>query len=396
VLAALIPLTVPNLIRDGSSVNNDSLLICTTSLLIYLLSRVLTGDLSRRTSAWIAVVLAAALFTKGLALVLPPVVLGAYLIGLRTTSDRTASNLRRVGPPLLIAASGAVVGGLWWLRNVIDYGTIQVNGYGAGYNNVFYGKPDNRGTLSHFLPAWLTGFTNRVWDGIGLPDTPSLGPLLTYGWLTLTFVGVIAALAVRSERLDRIRGALLVAIPIFTIFVVAVGAFGTYRHWSHSLGADQGRYIYNAFVAIAALTAIGWMRVLDRQISAALGPIVFIGAVATNLAAWVLMLGSWYEPVSQASTLGGLRGGVDSLLRWSPLPDGFTLVFVVVLPVLTGLIAFRAIVREWRRSWQPMAASPTTIEPSYVDSDDSDDGEMTSGLIPPSGRGSQPTPIIPS
>ena len=61
VAAAVIPFTLPNLIRVGSSVNNDALLISATSALLYLLCRVVTSDLTKKTAIWIAVSLAVAL-----------------------------------------------------------------------------------------------------------------------------------------------------------------------------------------------------------------------------------------------------------------------------------------------------------------------------------------------
>ena len=198
ILAAVIPLTIPNLIRDGSAVTNDTLLILTTSVLLYLLSRVLTGDLSLRTALGVAVSLAAALFTKGLALVLPPVVLVAYLIGACRYHERLSERWRAVWAPLIVAGIGAAAGSLWWIRNIVDYGTVQTNGTGPGYQRIQFGPPDNHGTIAHFLPVFVTNFVERIWGGIGLADTPSIGPFIEYGWFFVVLIAVVAAL--RNSR----------------------------------------------------------------------------------------------------------------------------------------------------------------------------------------------------
>jgi len=55
VLAALVPLSVPGLVRNVASVSNDVLLIVATSVFLYAVTRVLTGDLTLRTSLVVSV-----------------------------------------------------------------------------------------------------------------------------------------------------------------------------------------------------------------------------------------------------------------------------------------------------------------------------------------------------
>jgi hypothetical protein len=347
--AAVIPLTVPNMIRDGSSVNNDSLLILTTSVLLYLVSRVITGDLSRKTAGWIAISVAAALWTKGYGLVLPPIVLSAYLIGARSTPTRPA-RWNVVLPPVVIAAVGVIVGGLWWFRNIVRYHVVQPDGFSAAYQTVIYGKPDNAGTLGHFVPGFVTGFAMRIWGGIGLPDTPSDGPFIIYGWFFLVGAGVVAAWLIRGGGGDRLKAALLVAAPLLTAFIVADGSLGTYRKWSTQLTGVQGRYLYSAFVAISALAVIGWGKFLQPRFHTVLTPVLVVGAIVSNAAAWVLILRSWYQPKQKLSFPEGLRAAVDSLLRWSPLPLPATLLIVVVIPALTSAGTAAVVIRQARRS----------------------------------------------
>lgn len=369
VLAAVLPLSVPNLIRDGSSVTNDALLILATSVLLYMLCRVVTGDLSRRTALWVAGSLAAALLTKGFALVLPPVVLAAYLVG----GWKGPGRLRRLAAPLGIAAGGAVVGGLWWLRNLVDYGNVQVNGYGPNGNRLQYGPPNSHGTLGAFIPRFLHDFTDRIWGGIGIPDVPYPGRVLIYGWLVAVTLGVLAAL-VAGRAHARLRAAVLLAATVLTVALVAYGSFGDFVHWTNITHGTQGRYIYQTLVAVFALATLGWVRVVRARATSILVPVVTAGALATNVDAWVLILRSWYQPVTPAPpaahqaaalhrlssaglvpppSVGGLHGAVAGLMRWSPLPTSATVVLVVVLPVVTGVAALAA------TGWQARSGPPT-------------------------------------
>jgi 4-amino-4-deoxy-L-arabinose transferase-like glycosyltransferase len=365
-VAAVVPLTVPNLIRDGSSVDNDTLLILTVSVIVYLLSRVLTGDLSNRIAIWLGVSLAAALWTKGLALALPPLVLVAYLVAGSTIGDNWKARWHAVWRPVAIVAGGGVVGGLWWLRNLIDYGTVQINGFGPGFLRTVYGPQDNHGTFLRFLPEFTTDFVGRIWGEIGIPDSPSPGPFVIYGWFFVVLIGFVAALLVREQHRARLRAALLAAMPVLVIGVVAGGSFATFRHWSHGTHASQGRYIYPTIVVIAALATIGWLRILQPRIGAVLLPIGVVGALLTNAAAWLLILRSWYEPTSGGSGLSGLHAAFASLLRWSPIPSAMTVWFVVVLPVLAGVICMIAVsrdARQLRRGDVEMALSDIAVGP---------------------------------
>lgn len=356
-VAAVIPLTAPNLIRDGASVTNDTLLILTTSIVLYLCSRVLTGDLTRRTAIGLSVSLAAALWTKGFSLVLPPVVLAAYLVGAWPVARSWAARLRAVLSPLLIVAIGGVVGGLWWLRNLIDYGSVQINGFGPGFERQIYGPPDNHGTIGRFIPEFLTDFASRIWGGIGLPDLPSPGPLITYGWLFVVLLGVLAALCLRGSRRARSQAAVLIAVPILSVLVAAQASYSTFEHWSTGTHGSQGRYVYQAFVAIAALATIGWSRVFQPRIRAMLATLVLVGAIITNATTWLLILDSWYAPTRTAPGKHGLGTAVGGLLRWSPLPRTLTILLVAILPAALSVTAVVVVGRDARRASRARVAA---------------------------------------
>ncbi|MDT4936252.1 MAG: hypothetical protein QOK11_4144, partial [Pseudonocardiales bacterium] len=343
-----------DLIRDGSSVTNDSLLILATSVLLYLLSRVLTGDLSRRTATWVAASLAVALLTKGFALVLPPVVLAAYLAGAyqpraRRPTDGT-SPVRAVATPLGIAAAGGVVGGLWWLRNLIEFHAVQPDGFGPGYQEVLFGPPDNRGALRPFVSGFTRAFAKRLWGGIGLADDPSPGPVIVYGWLVAVLLGLIAAFVIRARRGDRARFAVLLSSIVVTTGLVAAGSHDTFRRWSDAVRGAQGRYLYHLIVVVAAVAAIGWVRAVPPRGRRVLVPAVLLAAVATNAVAWLMLLRSWYAPGS------GL--GLRALLDRAPVPAAVTVALVAVLPAALTVLAMTGVIRDGMRPAPPMADEP--------------------------------------
>jgi 4-amino-4-deoxy-L-arabinose transferase-like glycosyltransferase len=370
VLAGVLPLTVPNLIRDGSSVTNDALLILTTSVLLYMLTRVLTGDLTLRTACGVALSVAAALWTKGFSLVMPPVILAAYLVG----------GWRRRWRPLVKAlaavVAGVAVGAAWWVRNVVAYGVVQPDGFGPHGANLLYGKPDNHGTITAFIPQFLHDFAMRIWGGIGIPDAPSPGPVVIWGWLALVGVGVLVAVLVGPAAARR-RQVILLAATALVVALVAYGSWAVFKHWSHGTHGTQGRYIYQTLVAVFAVSTIGWIRLLRPRRARWAPPIVLAAALATNAAAWLLILRSWYRPQPPApsavaaivATLhhlsgarlvappaeGGWHGAVTALMTWSPLPPAATIVLVFVLPVVSGLIALGFTVRSAAVKRHPVA-----------------------------------------
>lgn len=338
-VAAVVPLTIPNLIRDGSSVNNDALVIGATSVILYLLSRVVTGDLSRKTAGVLALFLAVALWTKGLALVLVPIVPIAYLIGSRSVKADQLPWYRGYWRALGIVAIGAAAGLSWWLRNLIDYGAVQPPGLNFADQIRVYGTPDHQGTLLRFLPTFITEFVERLWGGIGMLDVPTPGPFLVYGWFFFVLVGIGASLFARAERWVRARAILFAGLTVLTFLVIAENSFSANRIWSHVFAGIQGRYVYQTVVGIAALTAIGWEHLLRPRAWHLTLPFVLVGAIITNATAWVLILRSWYQPATGLPAVRGLLAALHTLLRISPVPSVVTILLVGVGPLLISLLA---------------------------------------------------------
>jgi small subunit ribosomal protein S36 len=348
-LAAALPLTVPNLVRDGGAVDNDSLLILAVSVVLWGVARVVTGDLTMRTGAVIAAALAVGLWTKGFALALPPVILVAYLL---PRAEGLRAHVTRAWRPFSLSVIGGLVGSFWWVRNLVDYHTIQTNGFGASWTrNHIYGVPDYKGTFPHFLPPFIDGFVMRIWGEVGIPDSPSPGPFIIYGWFFVALIGVVAALVTRGRPGARRRAGVLVAVPVIFFLLALTGSYGAFHKWAHDgVRSNQGRYIYGGVVALSALFAVGWFRLVRPRFHGRIAFLVAVGAVVTNAATWLLILRSWYQPANNSGYGSGTREAVAALLRWSPLPDGLTVLFVFVLPVVAAvgcLLVLGADARTW-------------------------------------------------
>lgn len=328
--AAVVPLGVPGLLRTGSVVNNDALLVLATSVLLWLLARVLSGDLRRRTAAGIAVALAVALLTKGLALVLPPIVGVAYLVAWR--KQRRFPVL-----PLLIAAAGGVVGGLWWLRNLVRFGVVQPNGFGPDFERTVFGPPTNIGHFDVFLPTFTNAFFVRAWAGLGIPDTPAQPPVLVWAWLILVAIGVVAALSVRSP-LPRVGSIALVAPFVLSGLVVASQSWTTYQAYGR-LAAVQGRYAYLGIAGLAVVAVLGLGQLLLPRYRLRLPVVLFGLAMVTEAAAVYLIAGNWFHRDSM-SAFGRAHEGFAAMLRLSPWPAPLTVLpfLAVVLLAPVGLV----------------------------------------------------------
>lgn len=359
IAAAVIPFTLPNLIRDGSSVTNDALLISATSVLSYLLYRVVTADFATKTAIGVSTSLAVALLAKGFALVLPPIVLAAYLLGWFRQPHPTRNNRMVLLRPLAISAVGGVLGGLWWLRNLVLYGAIQPAGLGKE-QIVPHTTAPLTAQLKHFVPRFTTDLSERIWGGVGYADVPRITPVVTFGFLIIALIGMLISPAC-GGRDNRWANLFFLSIPVLTFLVVAAGSFGQYRNseLAEVPRATQGRYLYHAIVVAAVLATVGWFSVLRPRIRPLVAPVVFGAGAIISASVWMMLLRGWYAPATQVSILRKTLNGVHSLLRFSPLPSAVTIMLTAVLPIVSCAAALVALIRDARSLRLPGDAAIT-------------------------------------
>jgi len=429
--AAVLPLAVPGFDRVGATFNNDGVLMLTTGVLTFVLAGVLRGDRRTRTAVWAGLWLALTLLSKGLALLMPLMIVAAYLVGWWNTRRHEVdlSDVGRGGarggraralvgslpwrPAIVSLAVGLVLGGWWWVRNVVRYGAVQPNGWAT--------DPPRREAL--LLPdsfwTWLWYFVramiNRFWAGLGMFEPPQLTPVAIVA--ATVVVGVVGAAcllrglgpessrrpvaiphqAARAAALDpasdlatsnstaarraarrrlpsragcadwlgRAAVPVVLLLPVaFAYVTVGERSWAEYVIYTRGI-AVQGRYLYLGLVGAGVVIAAGLARLLGRH---ARWTTVTLLAGAVLMQAFALLAICTYYWLGRGVhfTPARVPDVAAAIARWAPFPCGVTYAIFSVTAALV-LAALAITIRSALRSGgpTPRAASggPTTASP---------------------------------
>ena len=340
--ASALTLSVPQLQRVGAAVNNDSLYVLAFAAGVLVLVPVARGDVGRRTALVVGAVVGIALLSKGFALALVPATAVAYLVGRR----RGEPDWWRNG--LLALALAFVVGGWWWLRNLIVFGTIQPDGSDA-FRDARLGRPRPEGSdvpVLAFLDGSYERLSSRFWGGLGINyQGPATFPALV---TDLLVVASLAAVVVALVRLRRSRAGLTVGVLlpfIGTVAIVLVAVWGGYSYSLRFPGA-QGRYLFGSLPGLAAGVALGLGALVALRLRRLLPlAVLLLAAVLQGVGLWKVMAAAWMPPVGDRSRLDRFGTAVDALVLWSPWPPLVTALMAAV-PVLAGLAVLVLAVRH--------------------------------------------------
>lgn len=336
VAASALPLAVPGLARGAGNVQNDNLLVLAAGVLTLLLARVMMGDTSRRTAVGAGLAMTVALLTKGTALPLTVLLPLAYAVAWW----RVRGSVPWV--PAVIACGVGAVGGLWWLRNLVLFGAVQVNGYGAQVAAILDSKGRAAGTWWHYFKPQ---FVSRFWSGLGLLDQNGLHAGTVRMLTLVAFLGVILAMI---RGLGRGRGdrPTLVVLVLPLVLISGLIVYGTWSYFERTgiPAGIQGRYVYPAVPALAAVVAVGYGRAAGRAVRA-LPAIAFLGALAVQvIAVRGVFLGLWLpRPWTGGGRIDRYRVAFDNLAAWSPWPVGVTYTAFAIAGLLLA-VAFVTVV----------------------------------------------------
>jgi small subunit ribosomal protein S36 len=355
--AAFAPILLPAFERLGGSVNNDDLLILLTSIFLLQVTRAMAGDTRIRVALTMGISLTLALLTKGFALVLPPVAVLAYLVGWRR--NRTPFPQWQVR---IVVLAGAI-GGLWWLRNLNVYGSVQPAGLTPAQANTVWpplpaGSKVHVGTYLHHV---LDRMTTDVWGALGLTVPPSLP-----GWITfvasllagaLLLLGFVATFAgrrgVAEEATGRHAGAaprvpaielLILLLPTVLVVVPLLYHGWSDYHRTGQLIGIQGRYLYPSFVGLVAIAAVGAQFVLDLipSVVERFVPVVTcVLAIGIEVTAGCVVLSKLWLGKGSALT-GNLTRVAHAVGTNSPWP-GIVTIAMVAFVSLSALAALAAV-----------------------------------------------------
>jgi hypothetical protein len=236
--------------------------------------------LSGHAPAWsLGVVAGALLLTKSTAYgVLPLAVLAVYL-----RHRRAGMSLRWAGRQLAwILVPAALLGGLWWARNITVYGWPDVMGL-IRHDAVVSGQPRTAdwiardGALSFLRNAIWTTFRSfwgqfgwmgvvldlRIYQGLAIFTS-----LTIYGALWRLLDAVQAGMEVRQRE------------ALALLSTSALITFAMYVGYNLTFVQHQGRYLFPALSLLALGAALGWERLAELKL-----------AVGTSLALLLIVMG---------------------------------------------------------------------------------------------------------
>jgi 4-amino-4-deoxy-L-arabinose transferase-like glycosyltransferase len=343
-LMALLPFAIPSYLRVGASVNNDALLVLLGAVTMYLVARVMTGDLTRRTAALLGLAWGGMLLTKGQSLVMPPVFAAAYLLGAR---GLLRERFRRALPPLLLTgAVGAVVGGWWWVRNVVVLGAVQPSGYGPAWppERLYGARPG--ASNGEFLHGVAYRLTLRVFGSIGLIDEPRLPYALVLTLFVALVLVVALGLLLGGSVTDAPRlAAITFVAPIALCFgAILVGVHSLYWR-TRVFPGIQVRYLVPFAAGMAAPAAVALLRLARRR--ARWVPLAALSLIALFQLVIVVWLAARQFGTARGSTVHQVDVGLRYVAGWAPWPAAVS-VGVALLAGLAAVAVAAELVRQAR------------------------------------------------
>lgn len=321
--AAFVPVLIPGLSRLGASVNNDNLVILTSTALLALVAGITKGDFSSRTARWVAVLLALSLLTKGTTFVLPVVVAIAFVVGWARVRGRPPWR------PFLVSAAGSALGGLWWVANLLRFGEIRPSGWGERLVRVQGPprSPDDPAQLDLFFDYVGANLPSRFWGGLGLIEPPQLPAwsVATLGWVLL---GTLLVTLVAARR-NRASVLVLWFGLAVTVAVVLLNSWSHYERFTVIPGV-QGRYAYAFLLPVAAALAMGLSLVLGRFRRAT--PLVLLGvALVTQFLAVEAVVAHIWLPTGQLPRPGNIGLAFETIARFAPFPTVVTASLAILI-----------------------------------------------------------------
>ncbi|MEK6309621.1 MAG: DUF2142 domain-containing protein [Curtobacterium sp.] len=326
-VGAIALFAVPQLASIAASVTNDAPVLVLGGLVVWLTTRVLTGDGRRRVLATLALALGVLVATKGTGLPAVPFVALALLVAGPGTGGSVRTGLgRRVVRTVLVLAVAGVVGGWWWVRNLVRYGTLQPDGY-AGI------RPDQSfpaGTgpsVLHFLDVSWGTLARTFWGSVGGRAQVSIGDLLT---AALTVVALVVVVGWAFRRSPGRRS--VVVLAVFPALLVLLQTASSWRAYldTTAVAGTQGRYFFPGLVALLVLSAVAWRRLCGSgRTRDVVGSVLAVALPLIGLYGLAVAAGwFWNAATGPASTASVAHYGASG-----PVPFAAVVVLAAVVAV---------------------------------------------------------------
>ena len=318
---------VPQLAHLGATLSNDPLMVLFGAVTVSGVARLLTGDRRWGTAALTGVAAGLALLSKGFAVPLVPAVALACLLPLWPGRQDAAPGGGRVaafGRGVVVAGLALVVGGWWWIRNVVVHGNPQP---GVRLRERVAGVEAD---VVEFAGNFGERLVDSFWGNVGWREARL--PLSLSVALTIALV-----VAVAVGCWGRWRRLVLVVPAVVAFGMVLSAGWGAYKKTGVSY-ATQGRYLYAALTALLALAMIGVARMGTDAVRRHQPTLVLAGGLAVHGAMIAIAVRRYWA--------GGGVDRLEALVAFSPLPDALTWSFLGLAPVA----ALVALVVVWQDS----------------------------------------------
>lgn len=239
-------LAIPMLLMQSGYVNNDNLLIFATSACFYFLTKKWPTKLHfSHPSIFAGLFLGIALLTKGFALLLIPFVFFLSILANKKQNQNKINWLIILIPQFV----GLIVGGWWWIRNLIYLGKIQPSIYGrAVHSGIMSEKYDFFIFVSSFFSRLnRTFWTRAVRMEIAIPD------------LILDLAGVMVLIAITITLILNKKRVILLVVLSYILLIIAV-LFARSNHVFYYFGTPtrgiQGRYLFSGLLFLPLTAAL--------------------------------------------------------------------------------------------------------------------------------------------
>lgn len=310
--SALVPLAIPGItLRNGPMINTDALLILFMSISILFAVRVAKRDLTVATSVGLGLSTGLGALSKGHALLIIPVLVVAYFIPVVRDRRLTGQWLKSVA---LSGGISLVVGGWWWIRNLIVYGAVQP------LRRVGPDEPPPFEWLE-----WLTDAIYRVVAGFWGGGIALRGrSYMTFFWILtiLLILGCVVGWVRSRDRTSSSVSALYLLLLIPAVFLSSA-LISAQRG---DVRGIQGRYFYPGLAGIAPLVVLA-VAGITRRASRWLPAAFAAGSLAMTLISTRFMFFRYWS-----STGSGWDDRWSDVLATAPLPGA----------IETGVLVFTA------------------------------------------------------
>ena len=330
-------LLLPQLVYIGAAVNNDNGLLLGFAATLALGARIATGDTGTRRAVLLGVVAAATAATKSFGVV----AVGWAPLFYVPAWVRLRGGAQRVWRSALVATSvGVVLGGAWWVANLLRYGTVQPRALEKPP------RPPLEG-YDHGLFDWLGKYLpNKVQSFVGdfgyldAPVPSWIAWLVAAAGMTM----LVWAVVVTWRRPRSQRWHLLLLVP-FILVASALAAFNyvvVIEELGGRIAGAQGRYLFGAVPPAVALVGLA----LGRR-TRWLPGVVVVAAVAMQVIGLWTVLRAFY---AGNTAIDQLRAAA----AWAPWHPAVSVGAAVLVAAALAALVRTALVDANRRGSAPV------------------------------------------